>query len=85
MDVSRQATHCVWFGCEMRVSPLQVSKCFFCILLTLAWWICHTAPRAVVAFLPVLVLPLFNIMSPDELASGYLSVGIPDVSLCVFL
>lgn len=54
---------------------LQVWKSFYCILLTTLSMASDLLPSPVTAFIPVVVLHLTGIMSPDELAAEYMNVS----------
>ncbi|XP_064460060.1 uncharacterized protein LOC135370286 [Ornithodoros turicata] len=71
--------------CPILYTGTYISKCIYCILLTLSCWLFRSAPKPIIAFLPALTLPLFDIMSPDRLAQEYLSLEVLTVALMSLL
>ena len=50
------------------------AKCGFVILLMATYWVTEVLPLPVTALLPVVLLPLFKIMTTDDVCIKYLSL-----------
>ncbi|KAK8782773.1 hypothetical protein V5799_015885 [Amblyomma americanum] len=55
-----------FYLCPVLYPGTKESKCFYCVLLMMSWWMLRAMPKAVVAFLPAIVLPLLGIMGPEQ-------------------
>ncbi|XP_077508297.1 uncharacterized protein LOC144119595 [Amblyomma americanum] len=74
-----------FYLCPVLYPGTKESKCFYCVLLMMSWWMLRAMPKAVVAFLPAIVLPLLGIMGPEQVASSYLSVDVLTAALLLWL
>ncbi|KAH7986649.1 hypothetical protein HPB49_025872 [Dermacentor silvarum] len=59
-----------------QLATTQESKCFYCVLVMMSWWLLRAMPKPVLAFLPAIALPLLGIMGHEQIASNYLSVRV---------
>lgn len=63
------------FTNQRRHSETQYLNIAYCLLTPLLLWLCNSVPKQVLAFLHIVNLPLFGLMSADLLAAQFLSVS----------
>ncbi|XP_075743909.1 uncharacterized protein LOC142802764 [Rhipicephalus microplus] len=51
----------------------------------MSWWQLHAMPKPVLAFLPAIALPLFGIMSHEQVVANYLSMDVLTALLLLWL
>src|SRR3954451_361249 len=50
------------------------AKCAYVVLLMAIYWMTEALPLAITAFLPLILFPLFGIMSANKVSTEYLKV-----------
>ncbi|XP_077508337.1 uncharacterized protein LOC144119644 [Amblyomma americanum] len=74
-----------FYLCPVLYPGTKESKCFYCVLLMMCWWQLRAMPKAVLAFLPAVALPLLGIMGHEQVASNYFSVDVLTAVLLLWL
>lgn len=74
-----------FYLCPVLYPGTKESKCFYCVLVMMSWWLLRAMPKPVLAFLPAIALPLLGIMGHEQIASNYLSMDVLTAALLLWL